>query len=676
MNRKICELINILINSANQYFKYDDLARLLSVSTRSIRNYISQINYFLSGQNITHFIKITNKGITFTGNDRDGDLLASMIIDLDFYFYKLSSEERVSMISLKLMLSAEACTISTLATQFNASRVTIIKDMDQVRIMFDRYHMSLDTATNYGYLLVAEEKDRRELISKIVLNSLDSYPFYTNKVNIYEFFLEEEYFRNCLPSNYAEIVRKAEDDFNITVSDAYFEKVLFYLKLMTFRVFHGFILKFESEEIPQIKKLSVYQIASNILETIEHKHKITFSDSEIIYLAHKLYENHFYNIKIMEDNRCIHKHIVVNQFLEQVGRELMIPLSDDRQLNEQLGNHLSDMKKVHNSGTVIQNDFREQIIKEYPIYYEVIEKNKNLLESHFGYQINKDEVAYIILYIVVAVERYFEGDTIPKAIVVCHAGVGTANYLVEELKSNFNIKIVTATSSHKLEDTIQLYDYDLIISTISLHNEVGNWIKVNPMLDDKDIIGLQRILFNIKRHKRNCVLTKMQHINKRETITATHLQRLEQVLPIENIDLEVSCKDWRDAIHFAAGILLRNKSITKQYIQAIEDSVIVNGAYFVYCPGVALAHSGPTDGVVRFDISLIRLLTPVKFGHKTNDPVRYIICFGSTNQKEDTNLILKLMNMIGSPELLQQLDVANNKKSFYKHIIEYGGVVK
>lgn len=676
MNKKICELLAILINSPNQYFKYEDLARLLSVSTRSIRNYIQDISYFLTDQNITHLIKITNKGITFTGDNSEGEFLTSHLIDSDFYFYKLSSEERTGIIALKLLFSEEACTLTALAEQFNASRVTIIKDIEQVRLLITRYNMSFDTVTSHGYQLVAAEKDRRELISKIVLNSVDSLRLYTNKVNLYEFFINEEYFKASVYDDFAEILGKAEDCYGISVSDAYFEKVLFDLKLMAVRISKGFLLTLDTGELQSVKKLSVYQIAEYILKAIKDKHDISFSESEAAYFAQKLYECHFYNIKIIEDNRCMQTRIVLNNFLDKLGRELMLPLSEDSQLIEQLGNHLNDMKKARSTGTSMQNEFKDQIKEEYNNYYRLILKNCSLLEDHFGYKFNEEDITYIILYIVVSIERYFEEDTIPKAIVVCHTGIGTANFLAEELKANFNIKILTTTSSHKLTDTIKHFDYDLIISTISLPNTFGNWIKVTPMLDDNDIIGLQRILFSIKRDKKKKILSKMQNNKKNELMSPLHIQRLEQVLSIDNIMLDVWCSDWREAIRSAAGILLNKGSITEQYIRAIEESVVANGAYFVFCPGVALAHAGPGDGVIKFEISIVRLHTPVCFGHKANDPVRYIICFGSTNSPEDANLILKLMNIISSPEMMEHLDYDNDKTIFHKHIIEYGGVIE
>lgn len=674
MNKKVCELLSILINSPNQYFRYEDLARLLSVSTRSIRNYISDISYFLSGQSLSHFIDITNRGIAFIGSNKDVDILSSHLIDTDFYFYKLSSEERVNIIALTLLLSEKACTISALAEKFNASRVTIIKDIEQVRFLVSQYHIIFEASTHHGYRLMALEKDRRDLILKIIFDSGTTHRLYASHVNLYEFFMNEVYFKGSVHDNYSEVLRKAEDVYDISVSDSYYEKVLLCMKLIKLRIESGFYLTLDAGEIQQMKRLKVYLIAEYILTALKVNHDSSITDSETAYFAYKLYEYHFYNVKIIEDNRCIQTHMVIHSFLDKVGEELMIPLSDDSLLNEQLGNHLNDMKKVHNSKTSMQNDFREQIIKEYYTYYELIWKSKKMLEDHFGYQFNKDDIAYIILYIVVSIERYFEGDTIPKAIVVCHTGIGTANFLVEELKANFNIKILTVTSTHKLTDELSRYDYDLIISTVSVPNDLGNWIKVNPMLDDNDILGLQRILYSIKRDKRKSIMTKMQNKKKKEGISATYLQRLEQVLTLDHILLDVNCVDWREAIYSAGRILLNSGSITEQYIQAIENSVVTNGAYFVFCPGIALAHAGPDDGVLRFDISLLRLHTPINFGHKTNDPVRYIICFSSTYRIEDANLVLKLMNVISSIELQQQLDSDHDKSLFHKHIIEYGGV--
>lgn len=46
------------------------------------------------------------------------------------------------------------------------------------------------------------------------------------------------------------------------------------------------------------------------------------------------------------------------------------------------------------------------------------------------------------------------------------------------------------------------YDFDVIISTITLKEPEDLWIKVSPMLEDEDILRLQKLFMDIKRNKK------------------------------------------------------------------------------------------------------------------------------------------------------------------------------
>ncbi|MDF3002511.1 MAG: modulated transcriptional regulator, MtlR family [Bacillota bacterium] len=669
VNKKTCELLNILIGSPRQNFKYDDLSRQLSVSTRSIRNYMQDVTAFLGEQELAHLVQVTSKGISFAGSNSDGSLIASRLIDRDFYLYKLSSEERICIIALKLLLTDKACTLSSLEKEFNASRVTLMKDMEQVRLLLSRYQIAVHSSTSQGYRLIATEKDRRELITRIVFHSVDSFLLHGGKVNIYAFFISEACFKDPMYRNLSEILQYAESHFAVTISDARFEEILFTLKLAVARIKGGFLIAPDEAEEESVRRLSAFKIAAFIETRVSASANITFSDNEKAWLTRKLYECHFYNIKSIEDNSCMQTHLILIHFLDRIGRELSIPLSQDGQLISQLSDHLKDMKKAYTNGVILHNEFRDQILSEYSAYYSLVQKNCSTLEEHFGYHFSDDEIAYILLYLAVSVERYFEEDTIPRVIVVCHSGIGTANFLVEQLKANFNLRILASTASHKLSDTTKDRDFDLIISTIVLPDMEHRSIKVSPMLDDSDIIGLQRILLEIKKEKRKKRLfqRKNQEVNHAEF--EGNIRKMEDVFPLKNIILDAECRDWREGIKLAASPLLAGGSITTQYLGAIEASVIANGAYFVFCPGVALAHAGPGDGVNRFEISLVRLRTPICFGHKINDPVRYILCFGSTTNPEDANTILKLMNFISLEGMLEELDDYRDEALFYGRIV-------
>jgi mannitol/fructose-specific phosphotransferase system IIA component (Ntr-type) len=71
------------------------------------------------------------------------------------------------------------------------------------------------------------------------------------------------------------------------------------------------------------------------------------------------------------------------------------------------------------------------------------------------------------------------------------------------------------------------------------------------------------------------------------------------LLTKENILLQQDSTSWQEAIKKAAQPLLRNGSVSKQYVEAMIQSVLDAGPYIVLMPGFALAHARSEDGVCR-----------------------------------------------------------------------------
>ena len=61
------------------------------------------------------------------------------------------------------------------------------------------------------------------------------------------------------------------------------------------------------------------------------------------------------------------------------------------------------------------------------------------------------------------------------------------------------------------------------------------------------------------------------------------------LLTKENILLQQDSTSWQEAIKKAAQPLLRNGSVSKQYVEAMIQSVLDAGPYIVLMPGFALA---------------------------------------------------------------------------------------
>lgn len=115
------------------------------------------------------------------------------------------------------------------------------------------------------------------------------------------------------------------------------------------------------------------------------------------------------------------------------------------------------------------------------------------------------------------------------------------------------------------------------------------------------------------------------------------MDSLRQLLAPSRIALDVPAPSWQEAIRHAGDLLESDGHSTAQYTQAMIDSVVANGPYIVLSPGFAFAHARPSSAVKRTSMSLVRLATPVEFGHKTNDPVTLVIALAATDN--DTHLV-------------------------------------
>lgn len=661
MNRQTSKLLTILINSPGQFFHYDELAARLGVSTRSIRNYVQSIQDLLKTQNLSALLSISDGGITFNGSAEEIGSLLEAAVDNDFYLYRLSPEERAQIILLQLLLNNDYCNLYELTEKFNVSRTTLLKDMEQVKRFLSLYGASFAPSMNKGYLLLVDELQRREIILRIIQSSMGAVFSLQREVNIYERFLYDEWNLEDYFPVIKELLLKTEQQYDLDVNDASFEELLFILSLIVARLRSQNLIQENSCEERVFQNLLVYDLAEHVLHQLSLHYGFTYNDAEVRFLASRFYYNRFYSHPYSENVMDIRLHMALVSFLIRIGDDLSIPVHMDTKIVNQLESHLRDIDKAHAEGVLLENDYTNQMIGEYPDIYQLIRHHLPILEAASGHPYSRDDTAVILIYLIVALNRHYKNNLPPRVILVCHTGIGTANFLAEQLNSFFNIRIVAVTSNHKLADVKKTYDYDLILSTVSLQEPEDTWVKVSPMLEEEDILKLQKIFVDMSRMKNQL---KFHPIRKTEEVSSP------TVLKEENILLDISCQDWKDVIIRTSAPLLMDGSITSQYVNAMIQSCETNGAYFVFCPGVALAHAGPQDGVRGFGLSLARLKKPIPFGHRQHDPVTWCICMAVPEQDSRIQEVLQLMNLFGNAAMRSRMEQLTDSAGLHNFIKE------
>lgn len=117
----------------------------------------------------------------------------------------------------------------------------------------------------------------------------------------------------------------------------------------------------------------------------------------------------------------------------------------------------------------------------------------------------------------------------------------------------------------------------------------------------------------------------------------------------QNIKLNASASDWKDAVRQSGQLLIDSNYITRDYIESMIKVVEELGPYIVICPGLALAHSRPEPSVLKTGISILTLSTPINFNSE-NDPVDIVITLAAIDDTDHLGLLERLSTYLSEDE--------------------------
>lgn len=137
--------------------------------------------------------------------------------------------------------------------------------------------------------------------------------------------------------------------------------------------------------------------------------------------------------------------------------------------------------------------------------------------------------------------------------------------------------------------------------------------------------------------------------------------RLIDYFPEASISIKTMAKNWQEAIDFSMSSLLLNNYVNANYIQAIKDSTINNGPYYILAPGVAMPHARPECGALKTGMSLTLLKQEVQFADD-DEPVKLLIGLSAANADSHIGAIQALSELLCEEENLAALLTAKSEK--------------
>ncbi|MFK4997900.1 HTH domain-containing protein [Bacillus sp. N9] len=147
----------IEITRKKPYCSLNDLAEKLGVSTRSIRNYIKQLNDDLVG-----IVSLeSEKGKGYYLNIFDKAKFKSLLVKNNPNNLLDSPKHRMALIIDRLINSEQIYTLDDLAFEMHISRTTLINELKKSSVSLKTYNLTIQGKQNKGMYLSGKELDLR-----------------------------------------------------------------------------------------------------------------------------------------------------------------------------------------------------------------------------------------------------------------------------------------------------------------------------------------------------------------------------------------------------------------------------------------------------------------------------------------------------------------------------------
>lgn len=119
------------------------------------------------------------------------------------------------------------------------------------------------------------------------------------------------------------------------------------------------------------------------------------------------------------------------------------------------------------------------------------------------------------------------------------------------------------------------------------------------------------------------------------------------------VQVKESVSTWEEAIKVAGAPLLANGDITEEYIGAMIENVIENGAYIVVAPNIALPHARSERGAVRTAVAVTKLQKPVMFPE--DKPVCILVCLSAQDTNEHSEALALLSDFFIDDDYVEEV---------------------
>ncbi|MGW7889821.1 BglG family transcription antiterminator [Staphylococcus xylosus] len=611
------EIIEMLIKYHGQYVTIYDIAQHLAVSSRTIHRELKSIESFLSTFDI-ELERVTKKGIQLKTTEMALNSLKHALLHENTI--DLSQEEQKVIILYALIQTNTPIKQYVLAQEIGVSNQTMTKLLDDLDTELDQYQLTLQKKRGEGIQLHGAESKKRELLSQLMVNNLNSTSVYSVIENhfVYQSINQSQLAMVDMDKIF-QIERILMDHLGqlpYSLTESSYLTLTVHIVLSIERMLNNQYVALNDDIYNSVKDSFEHEVAQALALHLEHIYGVQFNQAEVTFITiHLRGAKRKESAEVFKDSKDESK---VEKFIHSVSHFSQQSFKDFKTLSEGLKLHIIPAINRLNANIETYNPLTEMIQHKYPRLFESV--HRALLQTWPNFNFPDSEIAFIVLHFGGALQN--QNSAFYNVLVVCSSGIGTSRLLATRLQQTFSdIQKTTQASVGDLND-IDATQYDAIISTVDLDIALP-YITVNPLLPDADVNHVSAFLNT--HHKQPKIQTYETNnsniLNPEEKLT--YIRKGLEIIDSVNVDY-TSVSNWTT---YLTNTLLEHQIITEgqSFAELIKQHMDRQG--FVLAPyPIAIPHL--KSEIIKKPFILITILNePILLNSNQNDnlSVRYLL---------------------------------------------------
>ena len=478
-NQRLAQLFEML---QNETLLQDELARRLSVSTRTVRADITALNALMVGHGAQF---VLYRGAGYQLNIADPALYEELQQQPSRQLrIPRNSPERVHYLVVRFLTSAFSLKLEDLAEEWFVSRATLQSDMAEVRDWLARYNLTIETRPRHGMKLFGSEMSVRACLTDLLWK--------LTQEDCENPLLTEEVLNAGVPEQLAAELHNCFTRCRIRLTDEGEQFIRLYCAVAVRRISEGYPLpEFSADNVDEAVREAAKQITV-LLQELAGK---ALSEAEEqwlqVHIASRQVQAVAASAISADDDEAL-----VNYILSFINNNYNYNLLTDKQLHADLLTHIKTMITRVRYQINIPNPLLGNIKQHYPMAYDMTLAAVSSWGKYTPYVISENEIGFLVLHIGVGLERHYNigYQRHPRVLLVCDTGNSTVRMIQAMLLRKYPQIEVTRIISLRDYEQLDGVEEDFVISTARISDKQKPTVVVAPFPTEYQLEQLGKLV--------------------------------------------------------------------------------------------------------------------------------------------------------------------------------------